>query len=221
MTGPSAPIRMLNSDKSPWMTPAHSISTTCLSSAWKCCRACFRRELHIIQTRRRVAVRVGDQFHQQHAGMEVVRLRHAHAGSGQPIQGVDFGVLPGFFLRFAAIARAFRHGARLAAVLHLAVFRVIDALAKAALVGFLVNLGAAHLVAAANDEDHRLLAAHELADHVIDQAVFEQRFESFRDFHGASFTRWDGGEGGFEPPLVQALNRISNPAHSTTLPSLR
>ena len=27
--------------------------------------------------------------------------------------------------------------------------------------------------------------------------------------------------GGFEPPLVQALNRISNPAHSTTLPSLR
>ena len=87
--------------------------------------------------------RVGHEFHQQHAFVKVVRGGHAHAGGGKPVQRIDFGALPRLFLDLAAEARAFVHRARLAAVLGLAAFGVIDGLAKTAFVGFLVDLGAA------------------------------------------------------------------------------
>ena len=136
-------------------------------------------ERHIVEAGRGVAVGIGHQFHQQHAFVEVVRRGHAHACGGQPVQRIDFGALPGFFLLLAAVFAALGHGARLAAVLGFAVFGVVDGLAKAALVGFLVDLGAADVVAAAHDEHHRFLAAHELAHDVVDQTVFDQGFESF------------------------------------------
>ena len=112
--------------------------------------------------------------------MADVGLRHAHAGGGQAIQGVDFGALPGFFLHLAPVARAFFHGARLPAVLGLAAFLIGRALAETALLGVLVDLGAADLVAAADDIDGRFLAAHQLAQHLVDQAFDHQRLESLR-----------------------------------------
>jgi hypothetical protein len=54
---------------------------------------------------------VGHQLHQQHAVVKVVGLGHAHAGSGQAVQGIDLGALPGGFLLLAAVLAAFGHGA--------------------------------------------------------------------------------------------------------------
>ena len=113
-----------------------------------------------------------------------MRLRHPHPGSGQAIQGIDFGTLPNFFLHLAPIAAAFLHGARLPAVLDLAAFLVRGVLAEATLIGILVHLGAANRFAAANDIDGGLLAAHQLANHLIDEAFFDECGESVRGFHG-------------------------------------
>ena len=91
---------MLNSDRSPCTTPAHSMRTTSRSSvAWWATRLSGVK-CHIVQARRGVAVRVGHQLHQQHAVVEVVRRGHAHAGGGQAVQRIDLGALPGRFLRF-------------------------------------------------------------------------------------------------------------------------
>src|SRR4029077_11738780 len=81
-----------------------------------------------------------------------------------------------------AVAAALLHGARAAAVLHPAPFRVVDALAEGALFVFLVALGAAHLAAAAHHVDHGFLAAHQLAADRIDEAGLDERFDSLRDF---------------------------------------
>ncbi len=117
--------------------------------------------------------------------MKVVGLRHAHVRGRQAIEGIDLGVLPRALLRLPPEARALGHGAGLARVLGLAVLGVVDRLAEAALVGFLVDLGAARVVAAAHHEDHRFLAAHELAHDGIDHAVFDQGKESLRGFQAS------------------------------------
>ena len=149
----------------------------------------FGREIDIVQARRGVAVGVGDELHQQHAVAKVVRLGHAHAGIGQFVQRIDLGALPGGFAGLSAKLGALGHRAGLAAVLDLAVFGVIDRLAKAALVGFLVDFGAAGFIAAANHINHRFLAAHELADDGIDQALFNEGLESWRCFHACHCAR--------------------------------
>ena len=92
--------------------------------------------------------------------MEVERLRHAYAGPCKAIERIYFGALPGRLLGLSAEPRALGHGARLPGVLDLAVLCVVDGLAKAALSRFLVYLGAARLLPALHDVDHRLLAAH-------------------------------------------------------------
>ena len=143
----------------------------------------FGCEINVVQARGGVAVRVGHQFHQQHAIAEVVRLGHAHTGVGQFVQGIDLGALPSGFAGLPAELRSLGHGAGLPAVLDLAVFGVIDRLAKAALVSLLVDLGAARFIAAANHIHHRFLAAHELADDGIDQALFNEGLQSWRCFH--------------------------------------
>ena len=144
----------------------------------------FLAEFDIVQARRRMAVGIEHQIHQQHAGEAEVRLRHPHASGGQPIQGIDLGTLPDLFLHPAPIAAAFLHGTRLAAVLHLAAFLIGGVLAETALIGFLVDFGAANRFAAANDIDGGLLAAHQLANHLIDEAFFDECGESVRGFHG-------------------------------------
>jgi hypothetical protein len=140
----------------------------------------------VVEPWRRFAVGVGQQFHQQHAGVEIVRCRHAHAGRSEAVERVDLGMLPGGFLFLAAVARTFFHRPRLPGVAGLAPFGVGDRLAEAALLGFLVDLGAAQVVAALDNIDHCLLAAHQLADHLVDQAVGDQGQESARGFHGDS-----------------------------------
>jgi hypothetical protein len=69
------------------------------------------------------------------------------------------------------------------AVFHLAPLGVIDILAKAALIGLFVNLGATDLVAATNHIDLGFLAAHQLTNDLVDKAVLDQRFNSFGCFH--------------------------------------
>ena len=115
--------------------------------------------------------------------MEVVRLGNAHPRCRQTVQGIHFGILPGFFLSFAPVAGAFFHGTGTAAVFDFAAFGVIRALAEAAFAGFLVDLGTAYLVAATHHIDRGFLAAHQLADDLIHQAVFDERSDSFRGFH--------------------------------------
>src|SRR6185369_2046281 len=110
---------------------------------------------------------------------------HPDTGRGQPVQGIDLGVLPDLFLHLAAIAAAFLHGARLPAVLDLAALLVGSRLAETALVRVLVDLGATDVLAAANDIDGGFLAAHQLAKHLVYKAFFNEGGESFRSFHGS------------------------------------
>ena len=141
------------------------------------------RHRDIVQARCLDALFVTDQFHQQHAVEAAVRFRHAHAGPGESIKSIHLGVLPGLFLLPAAKARTLLHRARAAAVAHLATFLILHCLLETTLVGFLVNLGAANLAAATHDEHVGFLAAHQWTDHFVDQAVFDQGFDSFGDFH--------------------------------------
>src|SRR6185369_6179657 len=101
----------------------------------------------------------------------VKNLRHAHPGLGKAAQGVHLGILPSSLLLFAPIPGVLLHGARLAAVPPLAPFLVLRLLAEATFGGFLVHLGAADLSFGANHVDIGLLAAHELADDLIDNSV--------------------------------------------------
>ena len=143
----------------------------------------FRRELQVVEPGSRRAIFVAHQLHQQHALVKPVGVRHAHSGGGEFVQGVDLGTLPGRFLFLAAIARAFFHRARLAAVLYLAAFGVMDRLVEAALVGFLVDLCATYLVAALDDIDRGFLSAHQLAQDAVYHAVLDERLDSLGDFH--------------------------------------
>ncbi|MDT4846818.1 hypothetical protein FQZ97_808530 [compost metagenome] len=146
----------------------------------------FGREGHVVQARGGVAVGVGHQVHQQHAFEEVVRRGHAHAGRGQAVERIDLGALPDGLGHLAAEARALGHGARLAGVLHAPVLGVVDGLAEAALVGFLVDLGAARVLAAAHDVHHGLLAAHELAHDAVDQPFVDEGLQSGGCLHACA-----------------------------------
>ena len=143
----------------------------------------FGRKAHIVQARGGIAVGVGHQLHQQHAVVKVVRLRHTHASGGQAVERIDLGALPGGFLFLPAKLAALGHGTGRARVLDLAVFGVIDGLAKAAVVRFFVDLGAAGFVTAAHHVDHGLLAAHELPDHGVDQAFLDEGLQAGGSFH--------------------------------------
>ncbi|MGV8448948.1 hypothetical protein ACV34J_32395, partial [Pseudomonas aeruginosa] len=80
-------------------------------------------------------------------GRKVRNSRQARAMAKGSKYGRHFGILPGFLLFAAAILRALGHGPRLAAVADLAALLVLGGLAEAALVGFLVDLGATQAVA--------------------------------------------------------------------------
>ena len=148
----------------------------------------LRRQLYVIQARRGVALVVGDELHQQHAGVEIVGAGHAHTRGGKTKERAHFRALPRLLLRLAPEARALRNGARLAAVLSLAVLGVVDGLAETALVGFLVDLGTSRLRAATDHEDHRFLAAHELTHDRVHHAVVDKRLQPLRDFHAPQYT---------------------------------
>src|SRR5687768_16275837 len=115
--------------------------------------------------------------------MEVVRPGYADTRSSQSVQGVYLGILPRLFLRFAPITSTLFHGTRTAAVFYLTAFGVVHALAKTALMGFLVNFRATYLFSAAHHIDRGFLATHQLTDDLIDQAILDQRFNSFWGFH--------------------------------------
>ena len=129
---------------------------------------------HFTEARGHVTVIVGDQLHQQHPFEHVVGLGHAHAGLGQPAQGIHLGALPDFFLLFPAELGAFLHGPAAAAVTDLAAFPVLGRFLEVPFGGFLVDLRAAYLVATADHEDIRLLATHKTADDLVDKAVIHQ-----------------------------------------------
>ena len=153
----------------------------------------LRRELQVTESGRRVALVVGDELHQQHAFVEVVGLGHAHAGGGQAVERIHFGALPGSLLSLPPEPCAFGHGAGLPAVLGLAVLRIVHGLTKAALVGLLVDLGAARFIPTAHHEDRGFLPAHQLAHHAIDEPIFDQRFKSLGYFHGRHSARFGTG----------------------------
>ena len=142
-----------------------------------------RMQVHVIQSRCGIAIFAGDHLHQQHAVEKVVGLGHPHAGIGQAKQRRDLGVLPVVFLLLAPVLGALGHGPGIATAAHLAAFLVFHGLAETALVGFLVDLGAAQLVAAAHHIYRCFLSAHQRSQHLVDQAILDQRFESFRRFH--------------------------------------
>jgi hypothetical protein len=125
-----------------------------------------------------------DEFHDQDAVEESEGPGHAHAGGGELVQGVHFGADPGGLRLLLPEAGALGHGARGAAVLDLAAFLVLHGLLEAAVDGVLIDLGAAVFLAAAHHIDLGFLAAFHFGDDFIDDAVFHQRHQSFRDFHG-------------------------------------
>ena len=110
-------------------------------------------------------------------------MRYSHSGCPQFIQGIHLGVLPGRFLFFATKTRAFFHGARFAAIFFTATFSVVDRLMKAALIDFLVNLRATDLVAALDDIHGGFLAAHQLANNSVNNAILDQRHYSVWGLH--------------------------------------
>src|SRR6266702_4598958 len=130
-------------------------------------------QLDIVESRRVVAVIIDHQFHQQYSPDVAENLRHAHSSGGKAVQGVYLGVLPSPFLLLPAIFGVLLYGARLAAVLPLAAFLVLGLLAEAPVVGVLVYLGTAELSHGADDIDFGFLAAHKLADDLVDEAVMD------------------------------------------------
>ncbi len=106
-----------------------------------------------------------DQFHQQHAIEHAVGLGHAHAGAVELEQRVGLGALPLGFGQFAAMAAAAAQRAGVAAAAGLAAFLVGGELVEAALVGLLVDLGAADFVAAGDQEHGGFLAAAQAPHH--------------------------------------------------------
>jgi hypothetical protein len=75
-------------------------------------------------------------------------------------------------LRLATKFRALGHGTTLPAIFNSAAFGVIDALPEAALIGFFVDFGAAHLLATTHHVNGGFLTTHQLAHDLIYQAVF-------------------------------------------------
>jgi hypothetical protein len=59
--------------------------------------------------------------------------------------------------------------------------------AEAALAGFLIDFGTTNVVATANDIDGSLLAAHQLAEHLVNEAFFNERCKSCGVFMECSF----------------------------------
>ncbi|MCY1554427.1 hypothetical protein D9M68_909990 [compost metagenome] len=121
----------------------------------------LRFEVNVVQARGRITIGIGDQLHQEHAVLEVVRLGHPHTGRGQAEQGRHFGVLPGIFGFFAAVLAALGHGPGVTAVAYLAALLVFGGLAETALVGFFIDLGAAYLAATAHHVHSGFLATHQ------------------------------------------------------------
>jgi hypothetical protein len=144
----------------------------------------LRREIHFAEARGRMAFRIRDQFHHQHAIEETERFRHAHAGIGEAIERIDLGVLPGFFLLPAPVSRALGDRARLAAAAHLAAFLVLRARLETALAHVLVDLRATDLAARAHHVHGRFLATLERTDDFIDDAIVDERLQAVRCLHG-------------------------------------
>ncbi|MCY1426203.1 hypothetical protein D9M71_420190 [compost metagenome] len=140
-------------------------------------------QLDVVEARCGIAVDAGHHLHQQHAVEKVVGLGHAHAGAVQAIQRGHLGVLPGLLLLLAPVLAAPGHRPRVAAVAHLAAFLVLGRLAEAALVGLLVDLGAAQLIAATHHIHGCFLAAHQRTQHLVDQAILGQWLKAFWCFH--------------------------------------
>ena len=147
-----------------------------------------RRQFHVVEPGGGIALFVGHQLHQQDSPKVAVQLRDPHAGRGQALQRVNLRVLPGALLLPAAEAGMLPHGAGLAAVAHLAPFLVLGLLAEAAPPRFLVHLGAAHLPCGEYHVNLGFLAAHELADHLVDQAILDQHFETLGNLHSDLYT---------------------------------
>ena len=120
--------------------------------------------------------------------MEMIRLGHAHTSRCEPEQSIDLSVLPSFFLCFASISSTFFHGSGTTAIFYLATFSVIGALAKTALVGFFVYLGATDFCAAANHISRCFFATLLGSSDFIDEAFLDQWFHSFGSFHRANTT---------------------------------
>ena len=144
-------------------------------------------EVYVVQARGRVTVGIGHQLHQQHAVLKIVGPGNPHASAGQAEQRRHFGVLPGVFGFLAAVLAALGHGPGLTAVANLAALLVLGSLAETALVGFFINLGAAHLAATAHHIHGGFLATHQRPQYFVDQAVFDQGFDSFGCLHQAAF----------------------------------
>ena len=143
----------------------------------------LRRGRNVIEPGRRIAVRADDQLHQQHAVKITMGLGHAHPCGVKPIKRVHFGILPGRLLDLAPVLAALAQGALVTAVAGLAPFLILGELVEATLFNGFVYLGAAHIGATGHQIHRCLLAALQRPDHVVDNAIINQRLELFRDFH--------------------------------------
>src|SRR6185312_9444353 len=103
------------------------------------------------------------------------RVRHTNACGDQPIQRIDFSVLPGRLLFLTTEARALAHCTCLAAAAYFAAFLVLCALLETPLGHVAIDLRAANLRAGADQVDGGFLAALERAEHFVNHAIIDER----------------------------------------------
>ena len=148
----------------------------------------FAGEGDFAEPRRRLAVRVLDELHDQHAFQEVIGPRHAHVGVGEPVDHLDLGRLPRRFVLRLSVLRSLVHRALIAAVSHVAAFDVVGAVLKRAIVRLFVDLGDALDALARHQVDLGFLAALERSDDLVEDAVMEQDFEIVRNTHAFRYS---------------------------------
>ena len=143
----------------------------------------FWRELEIAQARRRLAVRVRDQLHDQHAVDEIERLGHADAGALQSIDHIDFGRLPRLFVLRLAVLGALGHRALVSAGADLAALHIFGAVLEIAVLRLFVDLGDAPLAAGRDDEDVGLFSALQRPRDLVDHSVLDERGKPVGNAH--------------------------------------
>ena len=132
----------------------------------------FRGKGNVIESWCSVAIFIHHQLHQQHAFVEIMRLRHAYTGCGQSIKGINFSTLPSLFLQFSTVLRTFFHRAGLTTILGLTAFCVIYTLSKTTLVSLFVNFSATYIIPTTDNINGGFFTAHQLANNIVNQAIF-------------------------------------------------
>ena len=183
MTGPSAPTRMLKSERSPCTTPAASIRTTSRISFPYI--ACAASGSNIKSASRGAGLPSASMMSSM---ISTPSMKCRGVGTRTPaawrrwIMSTSVRLPRGLVLR-AAVLRPLSDRALVAGVPDLAPFGVLGALLERAVLSVLVDLRDTVLSARHDDVDLGFLAAHQRPDDIVEDAVVVERGERIGDAH--------------------------------------